>query len=55
MYMGQGKDLLLSSTSGRCQYLNCALDGCLVAWIQCVFLNLKKKEQLHIFWTGASY
>lgn len=46
MYVGQGEDLLLSPTSGCCQYLNCALDGCLVAWIQWGFLNLKKKEQL---------
>lgn len=54
MYMGRGKVLMLSPTNGCCQYLNCALDGCLIAWIQWGFFNLKKKEQLRVLWTGAS-
>lgn len=55
MYMGRGKDLMLSPANGCCQYLNRTLDGCLVVWIQWGFLNLKKKEQLHVLWIDASY
>lgn len=45
-----GEDLLFSPASGCHQYLNCIVDGCLIAWVQ-GFFKLKKKRKLHILWT----